>query len=109
MNCKPGDLAVVVRAEETPTLTGRFVITDRLAVPGEVIGGMRWVPPQDHVPCWIIRSAAGGGSLPVNTDRLEVVQVAARAFWDLGLRPIRPNEGEDESLSWAKPRVEELT
>lgn len=34
--------------------------------------------------------------------------VPERVFADNCLRPIRPNEGEDESLSWVRPRVEEL-
>jgi hypothetical protein len=107
MNCRPGDLAVVVRAEQTPTMTGRFVIVDRLAVPGEVIDGVRWIPSKDYGSCWVIRPAAGGSTLPFVTTQRGVVQVAARPFWDCGLRPIRPNEGEDESMSWARPRIEE--
>lgn len=104
MNCRPGDLAVVVRAD-TPGLTGRFVIVDR-AIPNDGRFGKGLIATGPE-PGWICRPAAKGQTLPALNEVDHVLQLPERPIADCILRPIRPNEGEDESLSWAKPRVEE--
>lgn len=68
MNCKPGDLAIVVRGEPVKNL-GRVVRCIKL----ELLFGE---------PCW------------------RVEDDDAR-FADNCLRPIRDNDGEDETLIWA--------
>lgn len=105
--CKPGDLAVVVVVKSVPELLGRLVIIDRLYQPGELVGGMRWDDSADDGIDWVIR-AANGGPLPVDDELHWRINLSERPYPDFALRPIRPNEGEDESLSWARPRVEEL-
>lgn len=93
--CKPGDLAVVVNAY-TPGMIGRFVIVVRLAEPHE----FNATHPGESVT-WIVRSASES-PLPVPSPR-GIRYKMERPFADIGLRPIRPDEGKDESLSWASP------
>lgn len=93
--CKPGDLAVVVRAR-TPGMVGRMVIVERLADEDEFID-----VAQQNCVTWIISSAVHGELLPTLVDGV-IEFCAIRPFSDLSMRPIRPNEGEDESLSWAE-------
>lgn len=38
----------------------------------------------------------------------ELLHLQHRPIADTILRPIRPNEGEDETLSWERPRTDEL-
>jgi hypothetical protein len=105
MNCRPGDFAWVVRAIYTPELLGRLVIVGRLLAGDELVSGFAFAPGDG--PTWAIRSTSKGGMLPWRSLDGRLDMVPERAFLDADLRPIRPNEGEDESLSWAKPRVEE--
>lgn len=81
MNCKPGDLAVIVKG--STDILGRYV---------EVMRPSEFPYPKDW---WFVRSA--GGSL-VNTNGERVTESNAE---DAQLRPIRPSEGQDETLSWA--------
>lgn len=81
MNCKPGDLAVVIGCRSHPELNGIVLTVVRAVSPyawlcaGHEIERVSWsygVPP--HI-------------------------------FDDKLRPIRDNDGEDESLAWAgKPQ-----
>jgi hypothetical protein len=102
LRCKPGDLAVVVGPCETPGLLGRFVIVNRFANPDEYSA-------MTSGPTWWIRSATHDGLLPTMYASGRLGLVKERPLLDACLRPIRPNDGEDESLSWSKPlRREEL-
>jgi hypothetical protein len=86
MNCKPGDLAVVVKSANRKNL-GKIVRVLRLAVGVQLIKTDK--------------------SLSTDT----VWQTDAKIVGHLGdvhhfvrdanLRPIRPNNGEDETLQWA--------
>lgn len=82
MNCKPGDLAVIVRCRAQENL-GRYVsVVDAGALPGS----------------WLVRSA--GGPLmgaPLGNQRF-FTPCAELNAWDSDLRPIRDNDGEDEIL-----------
>lgn len=93
--CKPGDLAIVVSTKSTSRMLGRVVHVVRPWDHGERTSGVNW-DSTDHGPMWVIKSASGGG-LPVRH-----FDVPERPYPDFALRPIRPNEGEDESLSWAE-------
>jgi hypothetical protein len=79
MNCKPGDLAVIVRS-----IAGNEGKIVRCVTPvfmdGILGAGMRWVtdPP---LPDFL-----GNGSYPP---------------LDANMRPIRDNDGADETLTWA--------
>ncbi len=104
MNCKPGDLAMVIRGIWTPELAGRFVTVVRLAVPGEVIDAVVY---SQSGPGWVVESSAGG--LPVRIrsgpDAGKLLFKRQRVIRDELLRPIRDNDGEDETLAWAgKPQ-----
>jgi hypothetical protein len=91
MNCRPGDLAVVVRACNAENLGGLV----RVVGPGMLFD---W-----HIdPLFDLRHVVdphtragirpGGGRLYVEAD-------------DVQLRPIRDQDGEDETLTWAgKPQ-----
>lgn len=107
--CRPGDLAVVVNAQVTPELLHRFVIVEREMVDGEeVLPGVHVLPGGPLT--WWCRSATEGALLPwnlVSNDdqaRVASLDVIRRPICDQYLRPIRPEDGEDESLAWAAPR-----
>lgn len=107
--CKPGDLAIVTRAFSTPEMLGRIVIVDRLYKSGDDCGGKVW--DSEALGrlglCWVVRPASGG-SLPARSAFGHYFELPERPYPDFALRPIRPDEGEDESLSWSRPRVEEI-
>lgn len=105
--CKPGDLAVVVAAPYTREMLGRFVIVERQAVHGEILDGFPIAIGAAAGVVWVVRSAVSGTKMPVTLLNGAVGYALERGFRDSFLRPIRPNEGEDESLSWSRPRVEE--
>jgi hypothetical protein len=90
MNCKPGDLAVIVRSHRGRNV-GRIVTVVRQHDPAD---SPRWL----HVmPGWVVS--------PVGTL---VVHPNAKCTWapDAWLRPIRPDEGQDEMLRIAGRPVE---
>lgn len=98
MNCKQGDTAWVVRANQTMSLLGRLVLVVRPAVPEEILGEFVVHEGAD----WIIECAYGG-TLPWGLiGRSEKFQVPQRAIKDMCLKPFKkPGEGEkDESLAW---------
>lgn len=74
MNCKPGDLAIVVRSRRYPECNGMILKIEHLAYPGY------WRVSGKLIEEYAARH---GKSLNLN-DRL--------------LRPIRDNPGEDEML-----------
>lgn len=108
LRCKPGDLAVVVYAPITPEMIGKFVLVERLAVDGEKCLDGPGVYVLGGDASWIIVSATNGGLLPTRTVGGRILYLKVRSMADICLRPIRPNEGEDETLSYSRPRVEEL-
>ena len=72
MNCKPGDLALIVRAQANPAWLGRIVIVVRAFDPET------WVTDP----------------MPPGFD----------CVFDRALRPIRDNDGIDETMTWAPKR-----
>lgn len=77
LNCKPGDLAIVVRCDTNPEMMGKIVTCIR---PVEHF----------HIPGWVIEPEYFGCS----------------GITDPCLRPIRNDPGPDESLSWCDvPKV----
>lgn len=105
--CKVGDLCVVVGPCVTPGLLGRFVIIERLAIDGEELDGYEIV--SDGKVGWICAAAVSGMALPEALSDGFLIHTTRRALNDEILRPIRPNDGEDESLSWARPVDAEAT
>ncbi len=110
LRCKVGDLAVVVASTDTPQLVGMFVVVERPLADGEFVFGVRI--ETCGAPSWMVRSAAEGGSLPAlctwgdgTQELLHLLEVGIR---DAHLRPIRDNNGEDETMSWSRPNVGEV-
>lgn len=95
LNCKPGDLAVVVRAAMTPEMLGRFVSVVRRADPSEYDNSneTRFV--------WMVRSAVSGEKLPT-TYGSNIRFDDERPFVDQWLKPIRDpgQDAQDETLTW---------
>lgn len=86
MNCRPGDLAVIVRATRIENL-GKIVRCIRLHTdPLRDADGMRWRMAQAE-PRWVIDP-------PIrNTEGVRMLTAP-----DSALRPIRDNDGTDETL-----------
>jgi hypothetical protein len=80
MNCKPGDLAVVIRARHDGDVALLGAIVKLTSFGGYEGGDAFW-----HYE----------GTL-YDSGRWPVKLIADRA-----LRPIRPDDGEDETLTWA--------
>ena len=94
MNCKPGDLARVVRPYLDESLLDRFVEVQRLATDGETLrtrGGEFCENTGPGGPGWIVDG---------NGDQFPLF------IGDEFLRPIRDVDGADETLAWAgKPQA----
>jgi hypothetical protein len=104
MNCKPGDLAVVLFASKSPKMIGRIVECVRLVSPGENISGLAWSNDIGG-PAWLVRTTGS----PLQWVRHTVDE---RAIADCCLRPIRDpgDDARDESLSWLPvPSREEVS
>lgn len=90
MNCKPGDLAMVV-APYVPEGRGAFVVVSRLANSEERLNG------HDVFTCcrgaWVVNGWVRG-----ETGWLVGPQVV---IGDECLRPIGGTEGDDATLTWA--------
>lgn len=93
MNCKPGDLAIIISSRNCPELIGHVVEVIRAFVPGSDL----WIY-WDGSPSWHIRYP--DGRLIPRVVGLEARRVPGgdRVFYDRNLRPIRDQPGEDEIL-----------
>jgi hypothetical protein len=98
MNCKQGDLAVMVGGKSN---RGKLVEVLKSAPLGEfslpcgqrVLGG-------GEIGDWVIRSLAGA-TLHIRNEFNVVMLCEFAAQNDRYLRPIRDNPGADETLTWA--------
>jgi hypothetical protein len=93
MNCKPGDLAIVIRSNAGNE--GLIVAVERWADARTVTlaGGL------NRDPGWLCVARAFN---VFDYGQKRVVGTVDRGvFPDKNLRPIRDNDGEDETLSWA--------
>lgn len=97
MNCKPGDLAVVVSSTYTPELLGHLVTVVRWVPEGEVAAGTSW-----EGSGWLCKSEHTSGA-PISWPERGIVFQKERVIADKNLRPIRPGDLEDET-----PTVREL-
>lgn len=86
MNCKPGDLAAIVRCDVVPECVGRIV--ECLKFHGEQL-----INGQPYPDVWEIRWG--------DNDARKMTQYAAFGMRDSWMRPIRNQGGEDETLTWA--------
>lgn len=107
LNCKPGDLAVIMRSPASPENIGKIVRVLRPAVEGEKIEGWR-VALRPDFPAWIVESA--GSDLVWHGFRLAngkrtVSVVKQRAYADYCLKPIR-DPGDDAVDETLQPKEE---
>jgi hypothetical protein len=86
MNCKPGDLAVVIGCTFTPEIVGRIVECVRLVTPGEILSanGLR-LDPRATGPTWLVRATR---ALPNRTSGGHLQWLPERFLADRKLRPI---------------------
>ena len=80
MNCKPGDIAIVVRAGATAENVGKLV---------EVIE-----PSSAYPGWWFVQSLSGYMSGSAG-------RCIGGSIEDHRLRPLRDSGGDDETLTWA--------
>lgn len=94
MNCKPGDLARVVRAS-IPQNLDRFVVVGEFAFMHAKFGPVWWVEP-----CGEMRSGC-----VLRTGQLLIGGTSVNQCPDAWLRPIRDpgDSAEDESVRWLPP------
>lgn len=104
MNCKPGDLAIIVAPLHSQN-AGVIVEVIRPAFPGDLMegGGAKFQPDRPG-PYWLVRTAGrpllvGGKSRKRRTTWTR--EVTESPIADSRLRPIRDNDGTDETLTWA--------
>lgn len=88
MNCKPGDLAVVVQSESGINLGKVVRVVRRHASETHDLDGVRFRRAMG--PRWVIEPALR----TIEGDPLFT-------YRDSGLRPIRDQPGADETLTWA--------
>lgn len=95
MNCRPGDLAIVVNDFENPENNGALLKIIAHALPGQ------WDIPAD----W--------NCIPLSTFRFDDKVVApgrgVLGYRDRELRPLRDSDDQDQTLDWvghpAEPQV----
>jgi hypothetical protein len=90
MNCRPGDLAYVVRAEVTPEMIGIVVTVLRPAIHAEIVDGIHY---QVTEPSWVVES---GSSIPARSNDGILRVVKRRVVMDRLLRPISGVPVNDE-------------
>lgn len=107
MNCKPGDMAIVIKTSEgrakDVTYDGKAVdrIID-LDIRGVIVECVSvYADPVDGLPNWNIvkRRVKWKGTLP--DGRQITGEGKVYTVPDCCLRPLRDDEGEDETLTWA--------
>lgn len=96
MNCKPGDLALIVGPLDGPNCY-RLVRCIRLLRKGEsmVLGDLEFYPVP-HGEFWAVE-----GRLVAEVHGEPDRDVPGGPIGDRWLRPIRPGAGEDETIEWA--------
>lgn len=88
MNCKPGDLAIVVAARNTPEIIGRIVEVVRVAVAGDTfkrVDGVTTTLARVDGVTWRVRSSR---PLPWTMANGKTYQCFEVATSDAHLRPV---------------------
>ena len=96
MNCKQGDLAIVIRSK-----LGNLGKIVRILEPfykGFIGPDGRSYGNIGDEPTWIVECDSG---LVVQRINGGTISLKIRAFSDAGLRPLRDQPGDDETLEWA--------
>lgn len=100
MNCKEGDLAIVVNSAEIFNI-GKVVEVLRPAIFGEEfsdITGELIIRTSRGDSAWVVRCESGIWWSAI--DGPEIGEFVERAIGDERLRPLRNDHGADETLSW---------
>jgi hypothetical protein len=100
MNCKPGDLAIVLGGSRW---SGRIVLVHSLSPRHDFVlpdGTPQKAPSSDEA--WILESMCGPFGLPPHT------QTRFGVGADRKLRPLRPSDEADEMLRIAGKPVKEI-
>lgn len=96
MNCRPGDLAVVVNAGEAVSSGWAGEVAKRLV--GSIVRLVRLRPPDPAANfCYAALVWEFESPIAVTVDSRTGI---ATGIADECLRPIRPSEGADETLQW---------
>ena len=86
MNCKPGDLAIIIGAVLTPEMIGCVVECVHLTVPGEVLKcNALALPLRLDGPAWLVR---GTGLIPNRSTSGRLEFLPERFVSDKYLRPV---------------------
>ncbi len=105
MNCKPGDLAVCVSKRDEFFGSLWFVLRRAPMKPFRLPNGQKHAAAGPDE--WVIESASGS-VYPARTDTGCYLMTRYGVGQDRLLRPIRDNDGEDETLTWkAVPKARE--
>lgn len=104
MNCKPGDLALVIRARETPEMLGRIVTVARAPMPNEIFKTDKGrLKSSNTSGVWVVTS---NYPMPWNSHKSGRHFAKERLFNDECLRPINPGdlvEDEDQINKLKEP------
>ena len=89
MNCKPGDIAVVVRCGIRKNI-------------GAIVNIVKLYEKQSH--CWVIKPMQPmlGVRSGTETPLLPIAPGGKGFIPDACLRPLRYKDGQDETLAWKK-------
>jgi hypothetical protein len=96
MNCKQGDMAFVVNDIDFPENDGALVEVKRRPITEE--GWFGGITPGDWV-CVTLSTSYGWANDECTVKAINDLGDEI-LFNDSCLRPIRPSEGQDETLSW---------
>ena len=91
MNCRPGDLAIIVGAKG-PGLNGRIVEVERLAAGGQPHPEWAYIFAAYRAPVWLVKSTGSVFTIANRTPSMYYF------LFDHILRPIRP-DAERESTT----------
>ena len=99
MNCKPGDLAVIVRGRPNSPNIGKLVLVVELWA-GQKVDGFRYSDVGEQA--WVVESIGGNLVTFATADDMGAL-VKRRVVTDSCLRPIRGDE-EPESIETTKEK-----
>lgn len=98
-NCRIGDLAIVVRSAEGKSV-GTIVKCIRRIEAGETVDGI-FIREFDST-LWLV-------DRKMNWIKRNGTKYTLSAAYDRNLRPLRDDDGDDETLTWAeKPKMEKM-
>ena len=96
MNCRPGDLAIIIRSQNGNA--------------GRIVEVMR--PTVSRAGWWVVQMVGRPGSARNIGDEAIASNLFERqraSIQDANLRPIRDSPGEDETLKWMPVPQEKVT